>query len=156
DPVMGALLRTCTPAEIVAALIQGRLPVSRSALRDEPEEPGLASPPGPVTLPGLPSPPTVPGLSRALDRWAARMGEAPAEPALDAWGREGIRLVCPGDSEWPSQLDVLGDARPWALWVRGNGDLRYTCLRSVSIVGTRSVTAYGSYVCTDMAATLAE
>src|SRR5215470_14339342 len=27
DPVMGALLRTCAPAEIVAALVQGRVPV---------------------------------------------------------------------------------------------------------------------------------
>jgi DNA processing protein len=51
---------------------------------------------------------------------------------------------------------VLGDARPWGLWVRGSGDLRYACLRSVSVVGTRTVTAYGSHVCTEMAATLAE
>jgi DNA recombination-mediator protein A len=58
-----------------------------------------------------------------------------------------------GDPEWPSQLEVLGDAR---LWVRGSGDLRYACLRSVSVVGTRSATAYGSHVCTEMAATLAE
>src|SRR5215475_10942802 len=27
DPVMGALLRTCAPAEIVTALVQGRMPV---------------------------------------------------------------------------------------------------------------------------------
>jgi DNA processing protein len=65
-------------------------------------------------------------------------------------------LVCPGDPEWPSQLEVLGDARPWGLWVRGSGDLRYACLRSVSVVGTRAATAYGSHVCTEMAATLAE
>jgi len=125
---MGALLRGRTPAEIVTALVQGRTP----------DTGGL------------------PGLGRALRRWAGRLGEAPAEPALDAWRRAGIRLVCPGDPEWPGQLDVLGDARPWGLWVRGNGDLRYACLRSVSIVGTRSASAYGSHVCTEMAATLAE
>jgi len=98
----------------------------------------------------------VPGLDRALSSWAARLGEAPAEPDLAAWRQAGIRLVCPGDPEWPSQLEVLGDARPWGLWVRGSGDLRYACLRSVSVVGTRAATAYGSHVCTEMAATLAE
>jgi DNA processing protein len=129
DPVMGALLRSRAPAEIVTALIQGRAPAPPAAC--------------------------LPGLDRALRRWASRLGEALAAPALDSWQREGIRLVCPGDPGWPGQLDVLGDARPWALWVRGAGDLRYACLRSVSIVGTRSATAYGSHVCTEMAATLA-
>ncbi len=132
DPVMGALLRSRAPAEIVTALIQGRAP---------------APPASPAAC--------LPGLDRALRRWASRLGEALAAPALDSWQREGIRLVCPGDPGWPGQLDVLGDARPWALWVRGAGDLRYACLRSVSIVGTRSATAYGSHVCTEMAATLA-
>jgi DNA processing protein len=152
DPVMGALLRTCTPAEIVTALVQGRaLAVPAGLGPDGDGRPGLDG----DGRPGLDGDGR-PGLRQALDRWAGRLGEAPAEPALDAWRREGIRLVCPGDPEWPGQLDVLGDARPWALWVRGNGDLRYACLRSVSIVGTRSVTAYGSYVCTDMTVTLAE
>jgi len=172
DPVMGALLRRCAPAEIVTALIQGRAPVATA---------GPAAPPGPDRdrLPGsnrdrLPGPDGdglpgldrdllpgldrhgLPGLGRALARWAGRLGEAPAEADLDAWRRAGIRLVCPGDPEWPGQLDVLGGACPWGLWVRGSGNLRYACLRSVSVVGTRSVTAYGSYVCTEMAATLAE
>ena len=75
---------------------------------------------------------------------------------MDAWLRDGIRLVCPGDPEWPSQLEVLGDAQPCALWVRGEADLRFACLRSVSIVGTRAATAYGTHVTTELAAALAE
>ena len=75
---------------------------------------------------------------------------------MEAWQRDGIRLVCPGDPEWPSQLDVLGDGRPWGLWVRGQVDLRFACLRSVSIVGTRAATAYGIHVTTELAAALAE
>jgi DNA processing protein len=75
---------------------------------------------------------------------------------LDAWRRDGIRLVVPGDAEWPGQLDILGDTRPWGLWVRGNADLRYACLRSVAVVGTRAATAYGAHVCGEMAVTLAE
>jgi DNA processing protein len=196
DPVMGALLRTCAPAEIVAALVQGRVPVPATGPagadgpdrdrppeqdRDRPPEQDRDRPPaqdrdrppgwdsGSLSrrdwdgLPGLDRA-RLPGLDRdsrlalerALRRWADRLGEAPAEADLDAWRRAGIRLVCPGDAEWPGQLDVLGDARPWGLWVRGSGDLRYACLRSVSVVGTRSATAYGSHVCTEMAATLAE
>src|SRR5215471_15551191 len=169
DPVMGALLRICTAAEIVTALVQGRVPVP-AAGTDEPGRdrrlgPDQDGPPGPdwdglpgldlARLPGLDRD-GLPGLDRALRRWAARLGEAPAEPDLDAWRQAGIRLVCPGDPEWPSQLEVLSDARPWGLWVRGSGDLRYACLRSVSVVGTRSASAYGSHVCTEMAATLAE
>jgi hypothetical protein len=68
----------------------------------------------------------------------------------------GIRLVIPGDAEWPGQLDVLGDARPWALWVRGQTDLRFACLRSVSVVGTRAATGYGTHVSGELAITLAE
>ena len=164
DPVMGALLRTCAPAEIVTALVQGRVPVPAAGAagaagpgRDRPQGldwdglPGLDL----ARLPGL-GRDGLPGLDRALRRWGARLGEAPEEPDLDAWRQTGIRLVCPGDPEWPSQLEVLGDARPWGLWVRGSGDLRYECLRSVSVVGTRSASAYGSHVCTEMAATLAE
>jgi DNA processing protein len=79
----------------------------------------------------------------------------PPEPELTAWWRDGIRLVIPGDAEWPSQLDVLGETRPWGLWVRGHADLRYACLRSVSVVGTRAATAYGTYVCGELAASLA-
>jgi hypothetical protein len=39
DPIMGALLRTCAPAEIVAALIQGRAPMS-GATPDDLRRPG--------------------------------------------------------------------------------------------------------------------
>lgn len=127
DAAMGALLRTCTPAEIITALTEGRAPAG-----------GRAAAP-----------------DRALRRWSARLGAVPAGPALDAWRRAGIRLVCPDDPEWPGQLDVLGDARPWGLWVRGSADLRFACLRSVSIVGTRAATAYGGHVCIEMAAALA-
>jgi DNA processing protein len=144
DPVMGALLRVCAPAEIVAAMYEGRHPV-----------PGTV-PDGEAGSPRPGAPASVPGLARAIPRWAARLGGAPAAAGLDAWRGDGIRLICPGDPEWPSQIEVLGDARPWGLWARGNADLRYACLRSVSIVGTRSATAYGAHVCTEMALTLAE
>jgi len=131
DQAMGALLRDRAPAEVMAALIEGRMPRLGDAA-------GILR------------------LERALARWTARLGDVPPESALDGWRRDGIRLVIPGDAEWPGQLDVLDDARPWALWVRGHADLRFACLRSVSVVGTRAATGYGAHVSGELAITLAE
>jgi DNA processing protein len=75
---------------------------------------------------------------------------------LAAAGRLGIRFVCPGDSEWPTQLDDLGAARPYGLWVRGPAGWRTALLQSVSIVGSRAATGYGVHVATELAASLAE
>jgi len=167
DEVMGALLRTCPPAEIVAALTEGRRPAAAGPGVGDDVRGGIpvavAWPAGDERT-GVLSDSAGPGgaaigagrLDRALRRWTARLGEVPPEQTLDAWRRDGIRLVVPGDAEWPGQLDVLGDARPWALWVRGNADLRYACLRSVSVVGTRAATAYGAHVCTELTVSLAE
>ena len=189
DPVMGALLSICSPAEIVTALTEGRMP-RRSAVPGGGVPPGSGVPPGGGVPPGNggplgaggplgggslsgvrsatgsgysgalwegPAQPSrSPRLDRALRRWSARLGEVPSETELAAWWRDGIRLVIPGDTEWPSQLDVLGEARPWGLWVRGQADLRFACLRSVSVVGTRAATGYGTHVCGEMAISLAE
>ncbi len=133
DLVLGALLRACGPAEAFAAISDGR-----------PPEPAAAGHGG------------IAGLGRAIGRWAARLGAVPAESRLAGWQRAGYRVVCPGDPEWPTQLDVLGDARPLVLWLRGSADLRFACLRSVSVVGARAATGYGQHVATEMAAALAE
>jgi hypothetical protein len=53
-------------------------------------------------------------------------------------------------------LAALGVASPVALWLRGSADLRFACLRSVSVVGSRAATGYGSHVGMEMAAALAE
>ncbi|MBC3844128.1 DNA-protecting protein DprA [Streptacidiphilus sp. 4-A2] len=68
----------------------------------------------------------------------------------------GARLVCPGEPEWPTQLDDLGTARPVGLWVRGTASLRLLALRSVAVVGARACTAYGNQVAAGLAAELAD
>lgn len=186
DQALGALLRYCQPAEVVAALAVGRHPLAgrpgapaalarTAAPRDRPSEPlepvGLwdagefraasrigksselraASDLGAGRQRG-----GIPGLDRALRRWVARIGQAPTADRLADWGQQGLRLICPGDPEWPTQLAALGDASPIALWLRGSADLRFACLRSVSVVGSRAATAYGSHVGTELAAALAE
>ena len=84
----------------------------------------------------------------AIRRWV--------EPAWIAAERIGARYVVPGDLEWPSQLDDLRDAAPLGLWLAGAGDLRLLALRSISVVGARSATAYGEGIARELGAHLAE
>ncbi|MBO1413595.1 DNA-processing protein DprA [Streptomyces sp. FH025] len=108
---------------------------------------------------------------------AIRAGTVPEHPALDAErlasyqarlpGLDpaddlkrvhdvGGRFIIPGDTEWPSQLDDLGDGRPIGLWTAGTGSLRLLALRSVAVVGSRACTAYGAHVAGELSAQLAE
>ena len=134
DPVLGAALRSRTASELLA-LVTGADADGEALLADQDE--GAA-------------------LSRAILRWRDRLGEIPSTARLAAWQDSGLRLVMPGDAEWPTQLDDLGDARPIVLWLRGTADLRLTCVNSVAIVGSRAATGYGQHVVIELAATLAE
>jgi DNA processing protein len=134
DLALGTLLRYCSPAEAFDAISRGC----------------------PPRVAGVSGRGSMPGLGRAIGRWAARLSAVPTDSRLAAWEGAGIRILCPGDPEWPTQLDVLGDARPLVLWAQGSADLRFACLRSVSVVGARAATGYGQHVATEMAAALAE
>ncbi|WP_229821194.1 MULTISPECIES: DNA-processing protein DprA [Streptomyces] len=99
----------------------------------------------------------LPGVSDK--RWAglcARAERADPERDLALARRAGARFVCPGDGEWPGQLDDLGDARPVGLWVRGRASLRMWALRSVAVVGARACTEYGAHMAAVLGADLAE
>jgi DNA processing protein len=66
-----------------------------------------------------------------------------AVPAMiEAQRASGVRILVPGDPEFPSQLLDLPEP-PLALWVRGAMDLRMATLRSVAVVGARACTPYG-------------
>ncbi|MBX6386911.1 MAG: DNA-protecting protein DprA [Microbispora sp.] len=95
-----------------------------------------------------------PDLDRHAAAWAARYTD-PLDDLAQA-GRRGARLVVPGDAEWPTQLDDLGEARPYGLWVDGRANLRLSCLRSVSVVGARAATAYGATMAAELAMGLGE
>ncbi|HEX6515889.1 MAG TPA: DNA-processing protein DprA [Nocardioidaceae bacterium] len=91
---------------------------------------------------------------------AARLRGLSPERELEQAAAEGIRFVCPGDEEWPEQLDDLGRAEPLqgrggaplGLWVRGPLSLREVCTSAVAVVGSRSATSYGAGVASDLAA----
>jgi DNA processing protein len=135
DPVLGAALGSVPAADLLAAVTgtdgQGELALTGLAAMDA-------------------------KLTRAIDRWRDRLSQVPTVARLAAWQQSGLRLVMPGDAEWPTQLDDLGDARPVLLWVRGTADLRFACLDSVSIVGARAASGYGNHVALEIAASLAE
>jgi DNA processing protein len=134
DPVLGAALRTRT-ANGLLALVTGADAGGEAMLAGEVEDAALA---------------------RALPRWRERLSEIPSTDRLAAWRGSGLRVIQPGDAEWPTQLDDLGDTRPLQLWVRGTADIRLSCVNSVSIVGSRAATGYGNHVAIEMAAHLAE
>jgi DNA processing protein len=134
DPVLGAALRVRTATAVLAATTSVT-EAGELQLAGKPEEDALA---------------------RAMRKWRRRLSLVPSVARLADWQQRGLRLVLPGDPEWPGQLDDLGDARPVLLWVQGSADLRYACLRSVSVVGSRAATGYGQHVGVQLAAALAE
>lgn len=92
-------------------------------------------------------------------RWktlSARVHRQRAEEELTALVSRGGRFICPGDKEWPGQLDDLGVRGPIGLWVRGRCSLRFTALRSVALVGARACTSYGAHVAARLAAEFGE
>ncbi|MGH3153441.1 MAG: DNA-processing protein DprA, partial [Streptosporangiaceae bacterium] len=137
DPALGALLEVCEPAEVLAAIKIGTLPVTD--LTDLTDQPARRR-----------------ALQTAFNRWRLRLPWLPDDAGLAAARHDGIRLVCPTDPQWPGRVDELGAARPYALWLRGHADLRQACLRSVSMVGSRAATGYGAHVAGEIAADLGE
>ena len=133
DGRLGALLRVLGAARTLEAIKAGRDPGAECGAADAMRA----------------------ALPRAIAQWQVRLAGVPSADEMAGFCRAGIRLTFPGDPEWPGQLDDLGDARPYALWLRGTADLRFSCLRSVAIVGSRAATAYGCYVASEFAASMA-
>ncbi|MFI6602021.1 DNA-processing protein DprA [Nonomuraea sp. NPDC050536] len=133
DPVMGRLLDHCGAHDTVTAIQTGTLPES------------LATDGSKEAL-----------LQRRLRRWRARLDIANPAEDLAAGEQAGARLIIPGDPEWPTQLDQLGHGRPLGLWLSGIADLRFSCLKSVAVVGARAATSYGVHVASEFGVGLSE
>lgn len=93
---------------------------------------------------------------RGVGGYEVRLADADPAADLQRAARAGIRVVVPGDDEWPAALDAFGAKRPLLLWVRGDGHLRELTEQAVAVVGSRAATEYGSYVAAELSASLAE
>ncbi|MFP5072296.1 DNA-processing protein DprA [Pseudonocardia nantongensis] len=99
------------------------------------------------------------GLLRAA---AARRGTDRTDADLDAAAAAGARLLVPEDPDWPAwaftALTTAGSrelAPPVALWARGPGNAAELADRSVTIVGSRAATGYGTHTAAEFAGALA-
>lgn len=99
------------------------------------------------------------GLLRAA---AARRGDDLVDADLDAAAAAGSRLLVPEDPDWPAWaftaftvVDSRDLAPPVALWARGPGNPAELADRSVTIVGSRAATGYGTHTAAEFATALA-
>lgn len=75
------------------------------------------------------------------------------EAELAELDRLGGRIVIPGDPDWPTRLDGLGNAAPFALWALGT--LPGPATPTVAITGARAATRYGTEIAEHFARDLA-
>src|ERR1700744_5006505 len=62
-------------------------------------------------------------LATLKERVRARANSAQFAQVLRATARFGVQLVTPESDCWPTGMKDLGNAAPFALWVRGNVQL---------------------------------
>jgi DNA processing protein len=94
--------------------------------------------------------------AEAIKRWQPRLTEAPVLLALRQAARFGMRLLVPGDREWPAPVDDLEVHAPLALWARGDAARLASLSRSAALVGARAATGYGEHVAIELAGGLAD
>lgn len=86
---------------------------------------------------------------------APRLDETAVDRVLDACARSELRVVVPGDADWPSGIDDLA-AVPLALYVRGDANLLARPLSAkAAVVGTTGGTGYGDFLAQQTVADLA-
>lgn len=95
-------------------------------------------------------------LLDAVARWLPRLDRLDPRRELHVLERLGGTLLVPGDEGWPAGLADLATAAPFALWVRGHGDLAGLTAGSVAVVGARASSGYGEHVAADLSAGLAD
>ncbi|HWI30523.1 MAG TPA: DNA-processing protein DprA [Microbacterium sp.] len=94
-------------------------------------------------------------FTAGIARWSPRLDVREVATALDTAARARIRLLVPGDPEWPALVDDLGAHAPLCLWVRGNLTALAGAEPAVALVGARAATGYGEHVAMEFGAELA-
>lgn len=98
------------------------------------------------------TPPPGPGGDTWQRRLAPRITSEHIQQVLDGTSRHNLRVLIPGDPEWPSGILALGDRAPAALWVKGNPKpLTVPYWDRLGITGARAATGYGMHVTGEIA-----
>lgn len=91
--------------------------------------------------------PSTDALGQSIERWRARADELAPLRDLETVRRFGGTLLTPESDWWPPALRDLQLDEPICLWVRGERAVRIPSAdRTVSVVGSRDSTAYGTEV----------
>lgn len=89
-------------------------------------------------------------------RWLVRLPHLDPARELRQLQPRGVRVLIPGDPQWPSALDELGPGAPACLWVLGEPALLARAAEGgVAVVGARASTGYGEHVTGEIVAPLA-
>ncbi|MEX0913489.1 MAG: DNA-processing protein DprA [Demequina sp.] len=109
-----------------------------------------------VTLAPYAPPAQVEAAVAASQKWVARLDVADAQVHLERAASVGARAVTRNDQGWPQAFEALGALAPFALWVRGVGDVAQMWGSSIAVVGARASTSYGDYMAATVSAGVAD
>lgn len=85
-------------------------------------------------------------------RLAPRIDAAQIARVLADTERHGLRVLVPGDADWPAAVEVLGDRAPLVLWAKGDTSLLIAPVRDrLTLTGARAATGYGEHVAAELA-----
>ena len=90
-------------------------------------------------------------LEDSFERWLPRLNKTTVENSLKVAAACGATFIHPEDETWPSALSDLGLGMPAGLWVRGE---LVGLAPAVAIVGSRTATPYGAWVCAEFVGAL--
>lgn len=84
-------------------------------------------------------------------RLAPRFDAAQLRRVFAETERHGMRVLIPGDADWPASVNALGDHAPVALWAKGDTSLLTGPVWDrLTVTGARASTGYGEHITTDL------
>lgn len=95
-------------------------------------------------------------LRHAFARWQPRLVPGRASNLLGEAARRGVFPITPADADWPEAFDDLGNHGPLILWGIGERNVLKSLTKIVSIVGSRTITAYGKWATTEIVSHLTD
>lgn len=84
-------------------------------------------------------------------RLAPRIDATQVRRVLAETEGHGMRVLIPGDADWPASVNALGDHAPVALWAKGDTNLLAGPVWDrLTVTGARTSTGYGEHITTEL------